>query len=358
MRLKLLLLLTFVGCVHGRKPPEPTPLAVVPAAQFIFGSTEPCFPGDKPKAKCDSQSWSGMPQVYPTMLVKTRPFGIEIHEVTNAQYEYCVEMGACEEPTAYNVGNELNYYGNEAYKDYPVVNVTPEMAEAYCKFIGRRLPTEFEWELVAGGLVEEASNKRLYPYQSQTGHISDCQNKDINLNYCNGTNLPRKVATSKDDFVEINGQKVYDLMGNVAEWVYGRFRDKITCKEDLFVKEPGDQYEACIDCFLCEDEACKQTCYLPERCPKCYENPDCFKMCDQDPSVFPGIPRCISYGKEVLDAKSLVVETGPEALAKGGAFNDGPQLTCKARVADRSRHLTVSAETKFYNIGFRCAKDL
>lgn len=348
------------GCVHGLEPPKPTTLVEVPGGVFVFGSTEACFEEDRVTATCDDPY--GMPKTYPTVLVKVEKFAIEEHEVTNEQYRYCVAMGKCDEPGAGNVpGFADDYYYSDAYKKYPVVNISQEMAKKYCAFIGRRLPTELEWELVAGGLTQNEGLKRKYPYETQTGNITDCRSKDIAMRYCSGQLQLKEVAGSADDFVIVNGKKVYDLVGNVAEWVDGRYKEYLTCKQEILSQNYGEE---CFDCFLCNTlqtdalrKECKETCYLEMSCPACANNANCFKQCVVE-GTFPGIPRCISYGSEVLDQDSLVVRTGPEALAKGGAFIDDKNSTCRARVADRGRHLAVGAMSKFYFIGFRCAADL
>ena len=351
-------LLAILGsaCVQGLDTPEPTPLVPITGGTFVFGSTAPCFPEDKPTAGCKpNENPFGMPKTYPVVQVQLPGFAIEQHEVTNYQYEYCVAKGACREPFAFNIPNFVDdYYGNKAYRDYPVVNVTVEMAEEYCRFVGRRLPTEVEWERVAGGAAQSEATKRKYGYDADTGDIRACQNRDITMRYCNGALGPAAVMTSSDDVVHEGGQPIYDLTGNVAEWVAGRFQEDITCKKDL---------SNCPDCFACDQTPdptqCKETCYLDSSCPDCANDPDCFRQCDDDPTVFPGIPRCISYGEDVQDAKDLVVETGPEALAKGGSYADAAQQTCRARVSDRNRHLVISeTTTKSYFIGFRCAADL
>lgn len=343
------------GCVQGLDPPQPTPLVEIPGGTFVFGSTAPCFAEDRPTAGCGiNENPFGMPKTFPTVLVEIKPFAIEQHEVTNYQYEYCVAKGACREPTAFNLPNFADaYYGNKAYWNYPVVNVTSEMAEEYCRFVGRRLPTEFEWERVAGGAAQDESAKRVYPYDGETGDIKACQNLRITMKYCTGTSGPSEVMTSPDDVVTEGGGKVYDLTGNVAEWVAGRFKEAISCKESLFPE--------CQDCFACDQtpspQTCKETCYLDTSCPKCANNPDCFRECDDNPATFPGIPRCISYGSAVQPAERLLATTGPEALAKGGSYSDDKNQTCRARVSDRVRHLTVSDTTRSYNIGFRCVED-
>lgn len=75
-------------------------------------------------------------------------FYIDRLEVTNAQWEACVLEGACLPPPTVEAFDEP-YYGNEAYADYPVVNVSWEAANIYCAWRGARLPTEAEWEMAA-----------------------------------------------------------------------------------------------------------------------------------------------------------------------------------------------------------------
>ncbi|MBL6975140.1 MAG: hypothetical protein ISR64_05355 [Deltaproteobacteria bacterium] len=178
--------------------------------------------------------------------------------------------------------------------------------------------------------------------------------------YCTGLAVPAKVTTSTDDWVKEGNAVVYDLTGNVAELVAGFYREELTCKESLFAGT------SCKDCFACTNRECIQTCYLPDNCPECRDNPDCFRQCviDADPSATPpvvgftGIPRCISYGNQVLQPSELVADTGNEWLARGGSFNDGGNLTCRARTADRnSQHRRKATGKSDPVVGFRCVED-
>jgi len=340
-----------ISCVSGKKPPEPTKLVFVKGGEVLFGDEKPCVPEDMYTSCSTIDQGMRLPRVYPSVKVFVHDFYIEEHEVTNEQYRYCVLMGQCEEPLAHNVpGFADNYYTSLAFKDFPVVNVSKDMAQKYCEFIGRRLPTEIEWERVAKG----ADSSRLYPYENDTGDVKACKGKDIATLYCSGYKQIKKVATSNDDYVIESGNKIYDLMGNVAEWVAGKYQEGITCKVNL-------REIQCEDCFTCDpnDNECKSRCYF---CEPCSSDPDCFKMCLDDPARFPGIPICISYGKQTLqgDDESEFLSkwnSGTEIIAKGGAFTDDKQKTCWMRGASRNRHLLPSDITKFYNIGFRCAKD-
>ena len=66
---------------------------------------------------------------------------IDRHEVTNAQYRYCVRANRCNEPR--ESFQERSY--SQGGPTMPVVNVSAIDAQAFCSFIGRRLPTAAEW---------------------------------------------------------------------------------------------------------------------------------------------------------------------------------------------------------------------
>jgi sulfatase modifying factor 1 len=76
-------------------------------------------------------------------------FWTDRYEVTNAQYRSCVHAGKCQRP-AYDKSNTRgDYFVNSRYDDHPVIFVSADDATAYCQWVGKRLPTEAEWEKAA-----------------------------------------------------------------------------------------------------------------------------------------------------------------------------------------------------------------
>lgn len=139
-------------------------------------------------------------------------FFMDVNEVTNAEYAACVEDGVCTPPSSTSSATRLSYYGEKAYDDFPVIYVSWFQANEYCYWAGKRLPTEAEWEYAArGGL-----NGKRYPW----GDILN----STDANY-NNSGDPWDNDTSKAGYYPANGYGLYDMAGNVSEWVNDWFLD-------------------------------------------------------------------------------------------------------------------------------------
>ena len=74
-----------------------------------------------------------------------KPFKMDVFEVTNGKYAECVAAKACVEPLRKRSLTVLNYYDNPLYENFPVLYINQFEAQNYCNWLGKRLPTEFEW---------------------------------------------------------------------------------------------------------------------------------------------------------------------------------------------------------------------
>ena len=129
----------------------------------------------------------GSPDERPRRKVILPAFYIDKFEVTNLDFAKVFPNHRFEERTGM----------------FPVSNVTWEQATAYAQAVGKRLPTEEEWEKAARG-----TDGREYPW----GNTFDPQ-------LCNANSGPRSAPTRVGQFRP--GASPYgamDMAGNVYEW--------------------------------------------------------------------------------------------------------------------------------------------
>ncbi|NDJ51815.1 MAG: SUMF1/EgtB/PvdO family nonheme iron enzyme [Chloroflexi bacterium] len=176
-------------------------MVLIPAGEFVRGSEE------------------GFPDEVPVNTVYIDAFYIDLTEVTNRQYQDCVEAGVCEPPRRFDcclefgIGERPDYYGNPEFDDYPVIHIDWYDARTFCEWRGGRLATEAEWEKASRG-----TDGRMYPWGNEPAapHL-------LNYTWLANEHQGQPLYNTSPVGSYPDGASPYgvlDLAGNVYEWVY------------------------------------------------------------------------------------------------------------------------------------------
>jgi formylglycine-generating enzyme required for sulfatase activity len=180
------------GCCRGAlalNMPAPPPMEMVdvPAGQTLLGCNDALDKFCKEDEK-------------PSKTVDVKAFKIDKTEVTVLQYAQCVKANACTPPDK----GKTCTWTTAGHENHPVNCVDFKQAEAYCKWAGKRLPTENEWVMAARG-----TDGRNYPWGNEE---PTCER--TNMRGCGGKTVAAGTkAGDKSPFGAM------DMGGNVVEWL-------------------------------------------------------------------------------------------------------------------------------------------
>jgi len=189
-----ILSLFFIGCASKKdvcKRPDMLDLSnetmsFIRGGEFLMGAYDDPFKDRPPKE------------------VHVSSFYIDKTEVTNKMYKEYIEAQADCKPKKPPFLEDPKYGADEL----PVVGVTYKEALKFCKFYNKRLPTEAEWEYAARG----GFDMKKFPW-------GDIESSDF-MNYRGSKN---SMATPVKSYPP-NNYDLYDMAGNVWEWVYDCYR--------------------------------------------------------------------------------------------------------------------------------------
>jgi formylglycine-generating enzyme required for sulfatase activity len=134
----------------------------------------------------------------PIHEVELRAFYMDTQEVTCADYKVFCDSTERRLPEFW--GSE-KYHCGEDYPDHPVVGVSRSSAAAFAEWAGKRLPSEAEWEFAARGGAKD------WAYPNGEGIEED------------QANYRKKNGLQTVKSYQPNGFGLYDMGGNVWEWV-------------------------------------------------------------------------------------------------------------------------------------------
>jgi len=169
----------------------PNEMVLIPAGEFIMGTDE------------------RLPDEGPQHRVTLPAFRIDKYEVTNLQYKKFNDETR---------GRSPRHWRNRTFPagkaDHPVVYVSWDNANDYCRWAGKRLPTDQEWEKAARG-----TDGRMFPW----GNEFDTAKANTPLRW---QEIGQFGDTTPVGAFEggVSPYGLYDMSGNVWEWTASFYR--------------------------------------------------------------------------------------------------------------------------------------
>ena len=183
-------------------PPLPTPMLEVPAGQFCMGNTAlDALDNER------DQHWVDLPTYW-----------IDRTPVTQGQYQQFIAAGGYDDPQwwtpegwdwrrSHSVTHPLYWSDPVHQAEHPVCGVSWYETAAYAKFVGKRLPTEAEWEKAARW-KPETTDSLTYPWGDSWPTSDHC-----NCSHWVGQTTPVDAYPRG-----ISPVGCLDMLGNVWEW--------------------------------------------------------------------------------------------------------------------------------------------
>ena len=168
-------------------PGAPAPMVEIPAGEFWMGV----------------DGTIGLEDERPRHRIWLDAYSMDRHEVTTRHYAVFLSSTGHDVPWLWETVNLVEH------GDRPVIGVSWTDADAYCRWAGKRLPTEAEWEKAARG-----TDDRAYPWGNQPP-TEELANFGIGARFSYGQTLTPVGRYERGQ----SPYRLYDMAGNVWEWV-------------------------------------------------------------------------------------------------------------------------------------------
>ncbi|MFZ5470824.1 MAG: formylglycine-generating enzyme family protein [Myxococcota bacterium] len=239
------------GCQCGPVPCKTEPRGTgleeevcIPGGSFRMGHAK--LP--KPEIPDPPPPYVSMPRNdwAPEHTVTLSPFFIDKYEVTWGRYRQCVQAGRCGTSGPNRGLGTREAFNDPAYDNYPATGLMWSEAADFCTWVGKRLPTEAEWERTARG-----PKGFDYPWGNEAPPL---ELWDSEIGYRLGSGLDAGIATAPPPvgthIQDMSAEGVRDLFASVREWVadyYDPFyyqkspeRDPQGPSEPVFISVPHE----------------------------------------------------------------------------------------------------------------------
>jgi formylglycine-generating enzyme required for sulfatase activity len=186
----------------GTRELAPESMIRIPGGKFFLGRQ----PSKRPPCRPEGHE------------VTVSDFWIDRTEVTTGEYLACEGAKAC--PRASRYFPRCNTRKGWKRRNYPINCVSAAAADSFCRWKGKRLPSEAEWERAARG-----SDGRIFPWGNSDPKDQLCWNPDddSSKSTCPVGSYPKGASP----------YGVLDMAGNVAEWT--------SSKPDWYGKEGNER---------------------------------------------------------------------------------------------------------------------